>query len=178
MIALEMARRLLTQGEQIRALVLLDTYVGGSQSLLERFLTLTTAQKIAYFKRRVSRYQKGLKKRIELMFLPLAVKKVRKACADAENSYKLGVYPNRILLFRASEKGLRGLEDPGDGWQKYAAGGLEVHELDGDHGNILNEPNVRFLATELRHCLERAQSEQWQPSAAGELLRQPDLQLN
>jgi len=177
-VALEMARRLLTQGEQIRALVLLDTYVGGSQSLLERFLTLTTAQKIAYLKRRVNRYQKGLKKRIELMFLPLAVKKVRKACADAENSYQLRVYPDRILLFRAGEKGLRGLEDPGDGWQKYAAGGLEVHELDGDHGNILNEPNVRFLATELRLCLERAQSEQWQPSAAGELLRQPDLQPN
>jgi amino acid adenylation domain-containing protein len=177
-VALEMARRLLAQGDEVRALVLLDTYAGESKSLFERFLTLSTGQKIVYLKRRAQRYQKGLKKRIELMFLPVAVKKVRKACADAEKGYRLRLYPDRILLFRAAEKGLRGLEDSAGGWQKYAAGGLEVHEIEGDHGNILNEPNVRFLATELRHCLERAQSEQWQPSAAGELLRQPDLQLN
>jgi thioesterase domain-containing protein len=112
------------------------------------------------------------------MFLPAAVKRVRRACAAAENSYQLKAYAGRILLFRAGEKGLRGLDNPGDGWHKYATGGLEVHELDGDHGNILNEPNVRTLASELRHRLERAQSEQEQPSIAGDLLQQPDLQLN
>jgi aspartate racemase len=177
-VALEMARRLLAQGEEVRPLVLLDTYVGGSRSLLRRFLTLSTAQKIAYLKRRATRYQKGFKKRIEFMFLPAAVKRVRRACAAAENSYQLKAYAGRILLFRAGEKGLRGLDNPGDGWHKYATGGLEVHELDGDHGNILNEPNVRTLASELRHRLERAQSEQEQPSIAGDLLQQPDLQLN
>jgi len=177
-VALEMARRLLAQGEEVRALVLLDTYAGGPQSLLGRFLTLSTAQKVAYLRRRARRYQKGLRKRIEFLFLPRAVKQVRRACAAAEHSYQLRPYSDRIILFRAGEKGLRGLEDPGQGWQKFATGGLEVHELDGDHGNILNEPNVQWLATELRQCLERAQSERSQPVTAGELSRQPDLQLN
>ena len=176
-VALEMARRLLRQGEEVRSLVLLDTYVGGSQSLLERFLTLSSAQKIAYVKRRAQRYRKNLKRRIEFWFLPPAVKKVRRGCASAEHSYELRPYPERIVLFRAGEKGLRGLEEPGDGWQKYAAGGLEIHELDGDHGNILNEPNVQFLAAELRQCLERAQSES-SSIVTTEFLAQPDLQLN
>jgi thioesterase domain-containing protein len=58
------------------------------------------------------------------------------------------------------------------------AGGLEVHEIDGDHGDILNEPNVGLLAGELRHCLKRAQSEQSSRLSTGELLGQADLQLN
>lgn len=177
-VALEMAQRLLAQGEEVRALVLLDTYAGGSQSLLDRFLTLSTAQKIAYVKRRAKRYQKNFRRRIEFLFLPPAVKKVRRACAAAGDRYQLKPYPEKILLFRAGEKGLRGLEEAGEGWQKYASGGLEIHELDGDHGNILNEPNVRLLAADLRQCLERAQSEGSRPMPVQEPLGQPDLQLN
>src|SRR5208283_1408591 len=176
-VALEMARRLLQQGEEVRSLILLDTYVGGSQSLLERFMTLSAAQKIAYIRRRARRYRKNLRRRVEFWFLPPAVKRVRRGCGAAEHSYQLRPYPERIVLFRAGEKGLRGLEEPGDGWQKYAAGGLEIHELDGDHGNILNEPNVQSLAAELRQCLERAQLERSQ-TVTTEFLPQPDLQLN
>jgi thioesterase domain-containing protein len=66
-----------------------------------------------------------------------------------------------VVLFRASEKALRGLDDAHGGWRKYAAGGMEVHEIDGDHGNILNEPQVRQLAVEIRARLEKAQSAQF-----------------
>ena len=177
-VALEMARRLQAQGEEIRALVLLDTYAVESKSLFERFLSLSTEQKIAYLKRRTRRYQKGIKRRIDFIFLPQAVKNVRRTLAVAENNYKLEAYSGRILLFRASEKGLRGLEDSTGGWHKYVAGGLEVHEIDGDHGDILNEPNVELLARDLRGCLERAQLEQSSQVSASEPLPQPDLQLN
>jgi len=177
-VALEMSRRLIAQGEEIRALVLLDTYAVESKSVFERFLTLSTGQKIAYLKRRTQRYRKGIKRRIDFMFLPPSVKKVRKALAVAENNYSLKNYPGQVLLFRASEKGLRGLQDPTGGWHKYVAGGLEVHEIDGDHGDILNEPNVRLLAGELRSCLERAQVEQSSRLSTNELLGQADLQLN
>jgi thioesterase domain-containing protein/acyl carrier protein len=177
-VALEMARRLRARGEEIRALVLLDTYAVESKSVFERFLSLSTEQKIAYLKRRTRRYQKGIKRRIDFMFLPPAVKNVRRTLAVAESNYKLEAYSGRIFLFRASEKGLRGLEDPTGGWHKYVAGGLEVHEIDGDHGDILNEPNVELLAGELRDCLERVQSEQSSRVSMSEPFRQPDLQLN
>lgn len=165
LVALEMARRLLAEGQQIGVLALVDTYVGGPQSLLGRFLTLSAEQKIAYMKRRARRYQKGIRRRIDFLFLPRPVKNVREACALAEKRYLPQVYPGRIVLFRASEKGLRGLEDTQGGWHNYAVGGLDVHEIDGDHGNILNEPNVRVLATELCAFLDRAQSEQSLPFA-------------
>jgi thioesterase domain-containing protein len=112
------------------------------------------------------------------MFLPPAVKNVRRTLAVAENHYRVQAYSGKILLFRASDKGLRGLEDPTGGWHKYAAGGIEVHEIDGDHGDILNEPNVESLARELRDCLERTQSEQSSRVSTSEPLPQPDLQLN
>ncbi len=177
-VAIEIARRLLARGDEVRVLALLDTYArGGSQSLLRRFFGLSLADKLSYVQKRTSRYWKSGKKRIEFLFLPPAVKKVRRACAFAGNSYQLQPYPDRIALFRASEKGLRGLEDSQDGWHKYAAD-LEIYEIDGDHGNILNEPNVRFLAAELRHCLERAQSEPAEAVDPAEPVRQADLQLN
>jgi amino acid adenylation domain-containing protein len=177
-VAMEMAHRLLAQGEEVRALVLLDTYAGGSQSLLDRFLALSRAQQMAYMKRRARLYRKNFRRRIEFLFLPSAVKEVRRACAAAGDRYQIKPYPEKILLFRAGEKGLRGLEEAGQGWEKYAIGGLEIHELNGDHGNILNEPNVQFLAAELRQCLERAQSEGSRPTPGQELIGQADLQLN
>jgi thioesterase domain-containing protein/acyl carrier protein len=170
-VALEMARRLRAQGEEVRALVLLDTYAGEEKSVVERFLTLSTAQKITYAKRRLTRYRKGLKQRIKFLFLPPAVKAVRRACAAAENNYRLRSYPEKIVLFRATDKGLRGLGDASGGWNKYAPAGIEIHEIDGDHGNVLNEPNVQVLAQQMREYLERAQFEQLEEVSAGAVLQ-------
>ncbi len=167
-VALEMARMLLAEGEDIRVLAFVDTYAEIAQSIVERFLSLSVRQKITYLKKRARRYRLGLKHRIQFLFLPPAVKQVRRSCALAETNYRVQPYAGKILLFRAAERGLRGLEDPGAGWEKYALGGVEVHELDGDHGNILNEPGVRSLAAKLRACLDGAQM---QP----EFVSQPDL---
>jgi aspartate racemase len=40
-----------------------------------------------------------------------------------------------------------------------ALGGLEVHEVPGGHGSVIDEPAVTFLAEKLKACLERAQAE-------------------
>jgi len=159
LVALEMARRLVESGQEIGLLALVDTYFGGQQSnasLLGRFFAMSSEQKLAYVKRRATRYGRGIKRRVDAWSLPRAVKAVREACAAAEQRYRPSVFPGAITLFRASEKALRGLENAENGWRRYAAGGLEVHEIDGDHGNILNEPNVRQLATALRARLDIA----------------------
>jgi amino acid adenylation domain-containing protein len=161
LVALEMARRLLERGQEVALLALVDTYIGQSKSsLVGRFFSLTPEQKLAYLRKRATRYRRGIKRRIDALSFPAAVKEVRNACAAAELGYQPTVYPGSVVLFRASEKALRGLEDESYGWQKYAAGGLEVHEIDGDHGNVLNEPNVGQLAAALRARLEQAQAEQ------------------
>ncbi|MFZ0417791.1 MAG: amino acid adenylation domain-containing protein [Candidatus Sulfotelmatobacter sp.] len=161
LVALEMARRLMVKQEEVRALILVDTYLPAAkngQSLLGKFFGLSTEQKLAYLKKRLTRYRRGIKRRIDALSLPRAIKAVREACAVAEQRYRPQVYSGCVVLFRASEKALRGLDDPQEGWRKYA-GRIEVHEIDGDHGNILNEPQVKQLAEEIRSRLEKAQAE-------------------
>jgi amino acid adenylation domain-containing protein len=170
LVALEVARRLIDAGQEIGLLALVDTYFVGQQSnssLLSRFLSLSSEQKLAYLKKRATRYRRGIKRRIDSLSLPRAVKAVREACAAAEQSYCPSVFPGPVALFRASEKALRGLDDAQNGWQQYAAGGLEVHEIDGDHGSILNEPNVKRLAAALCARLDLARSERLDDARVG-----------
>ncbi len=168
LVAIEMARRLQAVSEEVRLVVLVDTYLpepNENYSLLGRFFGLSTEQKLAYIRKRSTRYVRGIKRRIDSLSLPPAIKAVREACAVAEQRYKPQAYAGPIVLFRASEKALRGLDDPQGGWRKYASEGFEVHEIDGDHGNILNEPQVRQLAVQLRARLRMAQSESVQREA-------------
>ncbi len=172
LVAVEVARRLIEAGQEIALLALVDTYfVGqnGNSSLLSRFFLLSTEQKLAYLKKRATRYRRGIKRRIDALSLPRPVKAVREACAAAEQKYRPTVFPGAVTLFRASEKALRGLDNAQNGWQQYAAGGLEIHEIDGDHGNILNEPNVRQLAAALRSRLDQARAERTDDARAGSL---------
>jgi amino acid adenylation domain-containing protein len=163
LVALEMARKLRAEGEEVGLLALLDTYFPEAkerQSLLGRFFSLSKEQKWVYIKKRTVRYGRSFKRRIGALYLPAAIKAVRQGCATAERQYQPKVYDGTIVMFRASEKALRGLDD--SGWQRYAARGVEIHEVDGDHGNILNEPQVRLLAAQICSRLEKAQSETMQ----------------
>ena len=160
LVALEMARRLVESGQVVGLLALVDTYPGApksASSLMGRFFTLSAEQKIAYVKKRVTRYRKGIKRRVDLLSMPRPLKNVRDACAEAERNYSPRLYPGKIVLFRASEKALRGLDDPQGGWGQYAMG-LEIREIDADHGNILNEPQVQRLAAAIRAALKEAQT--------------------
>ncbi len=162
LVALEMARLLRAANEEVALLALVDTYLPSkneSQSLLRRFAGLTFEQKRAYLKKRATRYVRGIRRRIDALSLPPAIKAVREACAVAERRYAPQRYDGHVVLFRASEKALRGLDDARGGWQDYAAGGVEIHEVDGDHGNMLNEPQVRQLAAQIRARMEQAQAE-------------------
>ena len=48
--------------------------------------------------------------------------------------------------------------DPTLGWSEWAAGGVEVHLVPGNHANLVYEPHVEVLAEKLRACLSQAQS--------------------
>ncbi len=162
LVAVEMARRLADAGQEVALLALVDTYFvsqQGNSSLVGRFFSLSLDQKVAYMKKRATRYGRGIKRRIDALSLPAAVKAVRGACAVAERNYRPSEFSVPMTLFRASEKALRGLDGEANGWGNFALGGLEIQEVDGDHGNILNEPNVRQLAEMLRARLDRAASE-------------------
>jgi thioesterase domain-containing protein len=45
------------------------------------------------------------------------------------------------------------------GWRELVAGGIDVHEIPGDHINIIKEPFVRQLARELRSGIDAASAD-------------------
>jgi thioesterase domain-containing protein/acyl carrier protein len=76
----------------------------------------------------------------------------------ALREYVPGVYPGYVTLFRASKQPAGYNTDRDLGWERLAAGGVEVHEIPGYHGSIVMEPRVRILAEQLRACLVEAQN--------------------
>ena len=70
--------------------------------------------------------------------------------------------PGRISLLRTRRYSLLGPYDPYMGWGKLAAG-VEMREIIGFHGNILQSPYVQRLADQLRACLDEARAAQSTP---------------
>jgi thioesterase domain-containing protein len=87
---------------------------------------------------------------------------VRRALADGIGLEERSC-PSRIALFRARDR--RYARDEDLGWDEVASGGLEVHEIPGDHNSIFDEPNIDQLAIGLRESLARAQNDRYYDAA-------------
>ena len=77
----------------------------------------------------------------------------------AARSYVPKVYPGQVTLFRAEEELAK---DPGrllHGWDKYAAGGVDVHVVPGSHFNMAYRPHVSVLSKQLTISLDRVLAE-------------------
>ena len=90
-----------------------------------------------------------LRKRLELQFLPKALRNVRMACSRAAGEYDVQPYRGkRHTVSRARKVGGK-LARSLCHLVAVAAGGVELREISGDHLSLLKEPQVRFLAEEL-----------------------------
>lgn len=67
-------------------------------------------------------------------------------------------YHGRIVLFQTAET-IRDIESRPGRWEQLAGGGLEIREIAGGHGDVLNEPFLQTFATQLSDCLEAAAEE-------------------
>ena len=166
MIAYEMAQQLRAQGQDGTVVVLFDTLCPPPQntpapqqasaaSALLGFFRIPAAERLAYLWRILTVPNRVIKRWLHVARLPRIVKKVRKACFQAQADYKPQPYPGRVILFRSSHKPLGQVSDPRAGWSTYAAQGLEICEITGNHENILLEPQVRLVARQLRACLDQ-----------------------
>jgi amino acid adenylation domain-containing protein len=147
-VAFEMAQQLRAQGQEVGLVALFDTFPGkyeSKTSLLLKFLSLPTYEKMRYLIRKSSEINSFARD----LFLPQTLKNVRRACREAAKHYVPKVYPGHVVLFRASDKSLRGLEDPVIGWSELALGGVDVIEIAGSHTGIMDEPQVSDLARQL-----------------------------
>ena len=160
-VAFEMARQLHAQGQEVGLVALFDTFPTNYKpnvSLIVKFLFLPSRLKRFYLLRKVKNLRRNLGRRISNLFLPRAQRNVRTACLEAAKHYAVKVYPGRVVLFRAKDKSLKTFNDLLLGWNEWALGGLEIHEVAGDHISIITEPKVSDLARHLTDCLERTRS--------------------
>ncbi|MBD2567296.1 non-ribosomal peptide synthetase [Anabaena lutea] len=78
---------------------------------------------------------------------------IRDAIAQAYRNYCPTVYPGKVIFFKAvdqSQEYARYLQR----WEELAAGGLEIHDIPGNHDTLMAEPHVSVLAEKLRRCLQ------------------------
>ncbi len=187
-IAFEMACQLERMGEKVGLLALLDTYPSGyvkllldAESLSSRFTLfakrmrrhcsnmkeLAGPRKLSYAVEKIQYLPAKTKAllwrqayKVYQSFgrqLPRALKNVRDFNTMARLDYVPSVFGGKVTLFWASAD-LRGSSDLVEGWRVLAGGGMEVHEVSGNHLNLIKEPYVTELASTLSECLGRADS--------------------
>ena len=80
--------------------------------------------------------------------------RVYKSNVRAVQSYFSRSYPGPADLFRAEQHFSDGHDDPTLGWQHLAGGGATVHLVPGNHFSMMRDPNVTALAEALKKRLD------------------------
>jgi amino acid adenylation domain-containing protein len=89
--------------------------------------------------------------------LPL-LRQPSRALEQAARCYQPSPYPGSVTLFKAQVPGSPASAGGTLGWARVAMGGVEVHQVPGEHMTIIHEPQVQELARQLRACLDRARA--------------------
>lgn len=177
-VAFEIAQQLVRQGETVGLLALLDTY--GPEKLnatLGRVLSHVANlfdQGLPYLLNGVQRRWADIWQSLSCRYNQLKLKlgqdlsyeqqflMILEENKAASKNYTYETYPGKVTLFRATEEVYYSQTylDEGLGWRDFAGGGLEVHDIPGDHISMLDEPHAQVLAQKLASCLSKAQASQ------------------
>jgi aspartate racemase len=181
-VAYEMAQQLVTQDQKVALLVLFDTYCptlsvnslnfNSLQIHLRNLSQLEMKEKLAYImmkvKYKIEHYLRWIKaffrkvaEKFYLKFklpMPYALhySLIVEANQKLASDYALQVYPGKVTLFRASDQAVRYDQVSDLGWSAMAVGGVEIHQVPGDHLGMFQEPHVQMLAEKLRACIDKA----------------------
>ncbi|MGZ3459032.1 MAG: alpha/beta fold hydrolase, partial [Archangium sp.] len=151
MVALEMARQLQEQGEQVALVALIDTYLPSA----ERAGTEPSDEELqALFLRDLARTAGQTAELPEEQLASL--RRVFESHLRAGRHYTPRPHAGPLTLFRAAESPAGQATAPDRGFAALAAGGLDVEEVPGDHYSLLHQPHVRTLAERLAEHLERS----------------------
>jgi thioesterase domain-containing protein len=179
-VVLEMAHQLHAAGERVGLLGMLDTRAStsvrrisgpvsdkasnderGEQSRLIGYVHRNMDQKtgkawwnffVQDLKERKPRYVTALAAKV-FSKIPVSLKETYEINSFAQRNYRKKPFPGRLTLFRASkqDKGI----PPDNGWGPIFLKGIEIHEIPGDHWQVLSEPGIDVLAKSIGDCLSR-----------------------
>ena len=175
-VAFEMARRLEAAGEEVAALVFLDSFspqlprrtrLARTRIHVQRALDQGPGYVLETLRRRY-RYERG--ELLRRLSRPLSVVKpyeLRYQAAEdrwltAADRYRPeGALAAGAILFRAERETSLStwtnyVVDEAHGWRRFVEGGVVVHRVPGDHSGMCEEPHVHVLAAKLRAALDAA----------------------
>jgi thioesterase domain-containing protein len=172
LVAYEMAQQLLSSGESVELLALIDTFhpdvrieyrslgeklkaarIHGPEYLLELgqaklnrdFTRAVRHLRIRYFETTGQRLPHALR---EHWLIDNFIRSMRR--------YEVRPFPGRLVLFKARDvPDELTYSDRDLGWQGMADAGLACYEVPGDHHAMAEEPNVRIVADELNSRIRR-----------------------
>jgi thioesterase domain-containing protein len=167
-IAFEMARQLRAAGREVGLLALFDAVarVPATQKIPGNIAHLRRlgvpgqlrfiARKLVGLGREELAATLGALERLRAP-LPHRLRAIEGINLRAIRDYTFVPYDGRLTLFRAMET-TPGYEERDLGWTRFAAGGVDLHEVPGNHETLLREPHVRVLAHALTRCLADARA--------------------
>jgi aspartate racemase len=184
-VAYEIAQQLHAAGQKIGMLAMFDTFAHShirtlTKSEISRFKWESSVERMHYHVRNllvhpgrldyIRRKSRTLRRRIgtqvwglqykryanKKLRLPPALRKVEQLNIVAIRNYIPRPYTGRITLFPASTRSVGEFHDREQGWGKLALGGVEIHDVTGDHLTMFQMPYVSVVAQKLAECLERA----------------------
>ncbi|NOK62237.1 MAG: hypothetical protein GFH27_549327n67 [Chloroflexi bacterium AL-W] len=178
LVAFEMAQQLHAQGHDIALLALIDSTVPQAHKPAgdQRFLLRAFAQDLGLPLDKFEEVADGIAPSLEetdyliqvfqqaqhVGLLPdyLEFEMVQqffaifKANVEAMRSYLPQEYPGGVTLFRSESNWSKQQKNTALGWEMYAAEGVEVYTVSGNHYTLVQPPHVTVLATQLKSCLE------------------------
>ena len=160
LVAYEMAQQLISANEDVELLILFDTEAGQQEGTgaSASFLRLLIEPSWQHWTRDLPKaIRKKINRTLKGVQAPKLLREVRNANRDAAEKYVLRPYPGQAIFVRAMEK-LKGSGDPTTVWRGLV-GSLEIQDMASDHFDMLVEPEVDHLASYLKRCIDRAESE-------------------
>ena len=169
LVAFEMARRLLADGDEVALLALLDTRLRSGheerseeelvEHLLGEELPLPAAELLGEGDADV-RLRKAVAAAKEAGLLPADYppEKAHRLFEVRRHNIRMGErwqpapYPGNVHLLRAEERADEAADDPTFGWEPWA-GSVSVVEVPGNHQSLVRSPHVRTLAKRLGDLL-------------------------
>ncbi|MDB6053786.1 MAG: non-ribosomal peptide synthetase [Verrucomicrobiales bacterium] len=91
---------------------------------------------------------------IDMTHYPKDYKRYAEVHWEALIHYYAKPINGKAVLFKTEEPRLLRLDDRAI-WRRMIQGGVEIRDVTGKHEEILNDPHVQPLASQLRECLER-----------------------
>jgi len=158
-IAEQIVLRLEAQGEEVGLFAIFDTWVMQHSQIRWLWKVDYYRQRLRQMKwmnltERLASYKRVAENKVDI----LRGKKAPRT--DWQEAYwPEGFTPARfrapVVLFKRPKQQFYYINDPEMGWGRRSEGGVEIHEIDFHHLEILREPHVRQFGETLAECMAR-----------------------